>query len=425
MDAAASPKVLSRRGRRSYRLIQRAAFAAGLLVLGVAQGDVTDGLSLEQVANVGGQPVGVRNAGDGSARLFIVRRQGDILIVDGGGVLLSTPFLDISALVDDGGSEQGLLGLAFHPQYKTNGYFYVNYTRNLQPAAADRSVIARYAVSVADPNLANPNSGVVLLEIEQDFSNHNGGDLLFGPDGYFYIGMGDGGSGGDPNNRAQSLNSLLGKLLRINVDAEPGGSVAQLCGLNPQGYGIPADNPFVGNANTCPEIWAYGMRNPWRLSFDAQTRDLFIGDVGQNSVEEIDFQPAGAAGRNYGWRCRDGGRPFNNDPPCSGTLVEPILTYTHANGCSITGGYRYRGSYGPLVGTYLYADFCNGRIWFAHEDGNGDWSNQGLINSGFNVSSFGEDENREIYLTDLGGGIYRLRTPRVGSIVPILDLLLD
>ncbi len=408
--------------------IAASLFVPALLLLitaVVAHAEITDAVGLELVVSVGAKPVAIRNAGDGSGRLFIVRQQGDILVLDSGGALLAAPFLDIGTLVDDSGTEQGLLGLAFHPHYKSNGYFYINYTRNREPVARDRTVIARYTVSSADPNLADSSSGLTLLEIEQDFSNHNGGDLLFGPDGYLYIAVGDGGSSGDPNNRAQTLDSLLGKLLRIDVDSEASADTDQLCGLNPQGYGIPAANPFVGDPNRCPEVWAFGLRNPWRLGFDANTGDLFIGDVGQATVEEIDFQPVGVGGRNYGWRCREGDRAFNSNPACPGSLVEPILTYTHADGCSVTGGYRYRGGYGPLAGTYIYADFCSGRIWFAREDTEGIWANQGILDSGLNVSSFGEDETGEIYLTDLGGAIYRLKTPKTGFIVPVLDLLLD
>jgi glucose/arabinose dehydrogenase len=289
---------------------------------------VGDSVALAPLVTVVGQPVAVRNAGDGSERLFVVLRSGTIVIIDDG-VELPNACLDIHTLVDSSGGEQGLLGLAFHPNYEQNGYFYLNYTRNLQPDALDRTVIARYSVSATDPDLADPDSASVLLEFEQDFGNHNGGDIHFGPDSFLYISSGDGGSGDDPNNNAQSLNSLLGKLLRIDVDNESPPAAGERCGLNTGSYAIPAGNPFVAESNDCDEIWTYGLRNPWRFSFDRVTDELFIGDVGQNAVEEIDLQPPGLAGVNYAWRCGEDDQAFNNNPPCSGQLIEPIITYPH------------------------------------------------------------------------------------------------
>ncbi|NJL29903.1 MAG: PQQ-dependent sugar dehydrogenase, partial [Thermoanaerobaculia bacterium] len=261
------------------------------------------------------RPVAIRNAGDGSGRIFIVEQPGTIRIYDiTTGTLLATPFLDITALVDDSGNEQGLLGLAFHPNYVSNGFFYVNYTWDHPSLPLDRTRIVRYTRSAGNPNVADTASALVLLEIEQDFSNHNGGDIHFGPDGYLYIGMGDGGSGGDPNNRAQSINQLLGKMLRIDVDGTPPPMPNDLCGLVTN-YGIPPGNPFAGGSGDCDEIWALGMRNPWRWSFDRANGDLFIGDVGQgpsNPREEIDFQPAASTGgENYGWSCREGNLPVS------------------------------------------------------------------------------------------------------------------
>jgi hypothetical protein len=371
------------------------------------------------------RPIAIRNAGDGSGRLFIVLQNGEILIYDTTtSTLLPTPFLDISAKVDDSGNEQGLLGLAFHPDFAGNGRFYVNYTRDPGPGL-DRTVIARYTVPSASPNQADENSEQVLLEVEQDFENHNGGNILFGPDGYLYIGMGDGGSSNDPNRHAQDITSLLGKMLRIDVDGTPPPPPVRLCGLNPAGYGIPLSNPLLplfedgfedqptaSAQPACAEIWDIGLRNPWRWSFDRDTGDLFIGDVGQGAVEEIDFEAAGSGGNNYGWRCLEGGQVLqaaqnDSDPACPDPLQQgfdnPILTYTHAVGFSVTGGYRYRGSGTSLQGTYIYADL-GGLLFFAEQNGSG-WSNTDSFNTGLSITSFGEDENGEIYLTDIAGGV--------------------
>jgi len=338
-------------------------------------------------------PVDITHAGDGSGRLLIVLQTGQIVIYDGAQVL-PAPFLDISGLVSSGG-ERGLLGVAFHPNYASNGFFYVNYTD-----AAGDTVISRYSVS-ADANLADPTSAFILLTIPQPFSNHNGGQLQFGPDGYLYIAVGDGGSGGDPQDNAQNLGSFLGKILRIDVD----GGVP---------YAIPADNPYAGIAGALEEIWASGLRNPWRFSFDRLTGDLFIGDVGQGSWEEVDFQPAGSAGgENYGWRLMEGNSCFNPSTNCNnGTLTLPILVYDHNVGCSVTGGYRYRGSNNlDLDGFYVYGDYCTGRMWGAKEDGMGGWTNTELIDTNFLISTFGEDESGEIYVAHFSstdGAIYQI-----------------
>jgi glucose/arabinose dehydrogenase len=338
-------------------------------------------------------PVDITHAGDGSGRLFIILQGGRIVIFDGVQIL-SPPFLDITSLVSSGG-ERGLLGAAFHPNYVGNGFFYVSYTD-----AAGDSVIARYSVSL-DPNRADPTSGVILLTIPQPFSNHNGGQLHFGPDGYLYIGIGDGGSGGDPQNNGQDLGTLLGKILRIDVDS----------GFP---FAVPADNPFVGVGGAREEIWSYGLRNPWRFSFDRLTGDMFIGDVGQNSWEEVDFQPANSTGgENYGWRLMEGNSCFNPAINCNnGTLTLPILVYDHSVGCSVTGGYLYRGSKNPnLNGLYLYGDFCSGLIWGAQEDGLGGWNTTVLLDTNFSISTFGEDESGEIYFAHLSatdGTIYQV-----------------
>jgi glucose/arabinose dehydrogenase len=350
-------------------------------------------LTLEPVVSGLALPVAITHAGDGSGRLFITQQGGQIRIFDGQ-QLLATPFLDISSLISSGG-EQGLLSVAFHPSYAANGHFYVDYTNT-----AGNTVIARYTVS-ANPNVADSGSAVVLLTITQPFANHNGGQLQFGPDGYLYIGMGDGGSGGDPLNNGQNLGTLLGKMLRIDVD---GGSP----------YAIPLDNPFVSNPSALDEIWAWGLRNPWRFSFDRATGDLFIADVGQASWEEVDVQPAGSAGgENYGWRLMEGMHCYDPPTNCNdGSLTLPIIEYDHSLGCSITGGYRYRGTQIPtLQGVYLYGDLCSGRIWGAHENGMGGWVTQELFDTVYTITTFGEDEAGEIYFAHYdatNGAIYRI-----------------
>lgn len=338
-------------------------------------------------------PIAIANAADGSGRIFITLQDGQIVIYDGINIL-PTPFLDITSLVSSGG-ESGLLSTAFHPNYATNGFFFVNYTDT-----NGDTVVARYSVS-ANPNIADPNSAFILLTITQPFGNHNGGQLKFGSDGYLYIGMGDGGSGGDPQNKAQNLTTLLGKMLRIDVD---GGSP----------FAIPADNPFLGDPGALDEIWALGLRNPWRFSFDRLTGDLFIADVGQSSWEEVNFQPAGSpGGENYGWRLMEGNHCFNPSSNCnSGGLTLPITEYDHSVGCSITGGYRYRGTgHQSLEGVYFYGDFCTGRIWGAIEDGSGGWMTSELLDTSFSISTFGEDENGEIYFAHYSssdGAIYQI-----------------
>jgi glucose/arabinose dehydrogenase len=339
-------------------------------------------------------PVLVTNAGDGSNRLFVVEKPGRIVIVRDGSKE-TTPFLDIQPLVGSDGSEQGLLGLAFHPDYSSNGEFFVNYT-NLERD----TVIARYQVTT-DSEQADPSSATMLLQVDQPASNHNGGNLVFGPDGFLYIGLGDGGRTGDPWGNAQNLGVLLGKLLRIDVD---GGSP----------YGIPADNPFMHSVDpgVRPEIWAYGLRNPWRYSFDRATGDLYIGDVGQYRYEWVHRQPAGTGGgQNYGWNIREGSHCYSTGTNCDTTsLVSPIAEYDHSLGCSITGGYAYRGAaYPELVGTYFFADYCSGRFWSLRETTPGDWLMDPPLESPLRPSSFGEDEDGELYVVSLhNNGLYRL-----------------
>lgn len=318
---------------------------------------------------------------DGSGRLFVIEKAGRIRIIQND-QLLDTPFLDISERVGSNGNEQGLLGLAFHPKYQENGRFFVNYTDT-----NGNTVIARFQVS-SDPNVANPNSEVKLLGVDQPFPNHNGGVLAFGPDGYMYAGLGDGGSAGDPLGNAQNTRVLLGKILRLDVDsAEP--------------YAVPSDNPF-GN-----EVWAYGLRNPWRLSFDRATGDMYIGDVGQDTWEEIDFLPAGSpGGANFGWNFREGAHDYKGGGPQG--LIEPVAEYSHPEGgCSVTDGYVYRGSMPEWNGIYLYGDYCTGMIWGLIHTENG-WQNKLLFDLDVTITSFGQDQNGELYLVSDSGGIYRL-----------------
>lgn len=328
------------------------------------------------------------HAGDGSNRLFVVQQEGIIYVLN------NTPsvsdvnvFMDISSKVSSpnnrGGGEEGLLGLAFDPNYVDNGYFYVYYSAS-EPR---RSVVSRYQVS-GSPNQANLNSEEVLLSIEQPFSNHNGGWMDFGSDGFLYIALGDGGSGGDPQGNGQDRTTLLGSILRIDPSVIP--------------YQIPDDNPFVGEQNTRAEIWAYGLRNPWRCSFDRLTDDLWCGDVGQNAREEIDRITRGA---NYGWNIFEGSRRFSNGS--SVDLAPPFFEYGHDVGQSITGGYVYRGSLSALNGYYLYGDFVSGRIWALNLDTG--TNTEISLEAQIPVASFAEDEMGEIYIIAYSGEIYRFR----------------
>lgn len=335
-------------------------------------------------------PVGIANAGDGSGRLFVIEKVGRIRLIQND-ALQAQPFLDITNRVGSRGSEQGLLGLVFHPRFKENGYFYVNYTDT-----AGNTVISRFRVAL-NSNQADPNSESVLLQVEQPYSNHNGGGLAFGPDGDLYIGLGDGGSEGDPLGNGQSTQTLLGKLLRLDVDKG-------------QPYTIPSGNAFPNGQGGRPEIWAYGLRNPWRFSFDSATGDLYIADVGQDTWEEIDFLPAGSpAGMNFGWSYREGKHPYQGAPPADLKLVDPIWEYNHAEGgCSITGGYVYRGQKLPAFqGVYLYGDYCSGKIWGLIHLG-GAWQAQELFETSFAITSFGVDETHELYVADQHGQVYRL-----------------
>lgn len=387
---------------QTYRFIILPFF--GLLVLAAyplplsAQENSWPPIALTLVQDHLSSPVHVTNAGDGSNRLFIVEQTGNIRILKSG-VLLDTPFLSIGG---PGGrinccGERGLLSAAFPPDYATKRHFYVFYTDT-----EGALVIARYQVT-ANPDVADPDSEEILLTIPHPTrDNHNGGQLAFSPnDGYLYIGTGDGGGGGDPGNNAQNRLSLLGKILRIDVESDPGNAR----------YLVPVSNPFQDDANYRPEIWALGVRNPWRFSFDRDTGDLYIGDVGQGTYEEVDFQPASSTGgENYGWRCRQGRHPFDDhESECAGlTLTEPAVEYVQNPDCAVTGGLVYRGvQYPHLRGIYFYGDYCSGRIRGLRRSGAA-WETDILASSGLNVSSFGEDENGELYVADLGGSVYQL-----------------
>ena len=367
-------------------------------------------LSLVKVASGLDQPIGIVNAGDGSGRLFIIEQAGVVKILNTGtGILNAEPFLDLSTRIDSAGNEQGLLGLAFHPGYADSGFFYVNYTRDPGPGQ-DLTVIARFSVSVDNPDTADSGSEVKLMEIPQDASNHNGGDLHFGPDGYLYIALGDGGGSNDQFGHAQDINSLKGKMLRIDVDGPPAMQNV-LCGLI-RNYGIPDDNPFV-NANGCDEIWSYGLRNPWRFSFDRKSGDMLIGDVGQRAWEEINFEPADTPGLNYGWSCREGAHDFELGNPCISAHTDPILEFDHNDGrCSVTGGYVYRGNVDAFNGYYFYADYCSDQVWLAMNAGPGwessEWPEAAIGLS--SVSSFGEGEQGELYIADRNAGqVFRIQ----------------
>ena len=331
-------------------------------------------------------PVDIQNAGDGSGRLFIVEKPGRIVILKDG-QLLPTPFLDISAKVGSRYTEQGLLGLAFHSNYARTGLFYVNYTDG-----NGNTVIARFHVSASDPDLADPASEKDILRVDQPYNNHNGGGLAFGPDGYLYIGLGDGGSEGDPLLTGQNLRTLLGKMLRIDVD-------------HGTPYAIPAGNPFAKGGGL-PEIWAYGLRNPWRFSFDCLTGDLYIADVGQDAWEEIDFVPAGMpGGMNFGWSYYEGMHPLKGQPSANATFTWPIDEYSHTYGCAVTGGYVYRGAALPeWQGVYFFGDYCSGNIWgLIHSNGQIQPAKI-LFTTGARITTFGVDEAGEIYMADYGLG---------------------
>lgn len=334
------------------------------------------------------QPLDLQSPDDGTNRIFVAEKGGRIRVfTNEPTVNEDTVFLDLSANLSTV-SEQGLLGLAFHPNYQSNGFFYVYYT-----PTAGLSQVSRFTVS-ANAAIADAASELVLLEIPQPATNHNGGQIAFGPDGYLYIALGDGGGGGDPFENGQDRSTLLGSILRIDVDSQENG-------LN---YSIPTDNPFIGEPNVREEIYAYGLRNPWRMSFDTQTGDLLTGDVGQNAIEEIDVVVSGG---NYGWPIFEGTRCFSGD--CNDTgLIDPIFEYAQDNGDrSITGGFVYRGTTVPsLQGKYIYGDFVSGRIWALELDGT---LNELVEASRLNIASFGTDTSQELYVCAFDGSIYKFQ----------------
>ena len=342
-------------------------------------------------------PVCIANAGDN--RLFVVNQHGLIMLVDLSGIVKPVPFLDISARVTFGG-ERGLLGIAFHPDYKSNGYFFVNYV-----GVNDSTHISRFRVSSTNPDMADPSSEYKLLTIYQPFVNHKGGDLCFGPDGFLYIGLGDGGSGGDPGNRAQNMMEYLGKILRIDVN---------------QGtpYSIPPSNPYYNSTVARKEIWASGLRNPWRFSFDRLTGDLWIADVGQNLYEEVNFQPAtSSGGENYGWKCYEGNAVYDTTGcRSSSSLTFPVFTYPHGPECAITGGFVNRNpASSPFYGYYFFSDYCSDNIWTLHNV-SGNWVKEDFGSfPGNNFSTFGEDNSGKLYIAGLTSGtIYRINDQATG-----------
>jgi glucose/arabinose dehydrogenase len=357
-------------------------------------------ISLELLA-VGelSSPVYLTHAFD--ERLFVVEQIGRIRIIDNGH-LLASPFMDIGDRVGANGREQGLLSIAFHPQYAQqdqpgHGRFFVNYTN-----VDGDTVLSRFEVSPNDPEKADASTEVILLTIRQPFRNHNGGQIQFGPDGYLYIGMGDGGSGGDPRGNGQDPETLLGALLRLDVDQED----------SERAYRSPTDNPFAGDQRKRDEIWAFGLRNPWRFSFDRRTGDLYIADVGQNAREEVHFQLSGSiGGENYGWNIMEGTRCFGQATCVMTGLELPIFEFDRSQGCSITGGYVYRGGQFPtLYGNYFASDFCSGTIWRLFREVGGFWSVDRVLDSGLSISSFGEDVNGELYVLDYHNGhVFQVR----------------
>lgn len=360
-------------------------------------------INLEEFATGLTSPVEITNAND--SRLFVVQQNGIIKIIQPNGTINPTNFLNIGSKIIFGG-ERGLLGLAFHPQYPTNGYFFVYYNN-----PAGNIIVARYSVSSTDPNVADPASEKILLNIPKPFDNHNGGSIHFAPDGKLWIITGDGGSGGDPNNNAQNKNVLLGKMLRIDVDA-----------TGP--YNIPPDNPFAGTVAGADEIWAYGLRNAWKFSFDLTTGNAMIADVGQGAIEEINKMPITQAGLNYGWRCYEGNTAYNTAGcAAQSTMTFPIAVYDHSGGkCSITGGYVYRGTqYPSLQGKYFFADYCSTQIGILDSNNAITWTSP---YSGNNFSTFGEDYQKGLYVAAVNSGkVFKISTGTLGTQENILGTI--
>lgn len=372
-----------------------ALLPAGVLVPGAAAQDAGSNapaaaFTFELLVDGLNSPVQLVDVDDGSDRMLIVQQSGQVRVLKNG-ALLPDPLLDISGQISTG-SEQGLLSIALHPDFAKNGVLFIDYTDT-----NGNTQIERWHISADDPDRADPDTAETMLTVEQPYRNHNGGLLLFGPDGYLYIGLGDGGSGGDPEGNGQDLGTLLGKILRIDIDHTE----------EDLPYAIPDDNPFLNRDDARSEIWAYGLRNPWRFSFDRETGDLYIGDVGQNTTEEADRAPAGKGGLNFGWVILEGPNCYQ-DENCDQTgLTPPFFWYSQdVGGCSITGGYVYRGKAIPdLTGAYLVGDYCSGLVWAVNPE-TGEAS--APVESGVSISSFAEDADGELYLVDLNGAIYQL-----------------
>jgi glucose/arabinose dehydrogenase len=345
------------------------------------------------VATVAGRPLAIANAHDGSDRLFVAEQGGRVYILADGSVA-PVPFIDLAGRVSVGG-EQGLLGLAFHPDYPADNRVFVDYTD-----VAGNTVVASFTVDPGSPDVAVDGSEVVILTVDQPYANHNGGGIAFGPDGYLHVALGDGGSRGDPQGNGQRLNTLLGKIVRIDVDRTADG----------RNYAIPGSNPFAGTAGTRGEIWLVGLRNPFRFSFDRETGDLWIGDVGQGAWEEIDVARAGVGGLNFGWRTMEGAHCFSPEAGCRTAGLElPVVEYPHDFGCAVIGGHVYRGTDSPMLrGGYLFSDACSGITWAVAAATGGPAALVQVGDGVGGIAGYGEDEAGELYAADLDGEIYRV-----------------
>jgi len=357
-------------------------------------------INLQQVVGTGiSSPIGAYFAPGNDSIMYIIQQTGRIKTANvNTGVVSGTDFLNVTSKLTSSGNEQGLLGMAFHPDYANNGYFFVNYTKT----AGGATVVARYKRNASNPFVADIASEDIVIQIAQPFSNHNGGQIQFGRDGYLYIGMGDGGSANDPQGNGQNGQALLAKMLRLDIDVD-------------SGYAIPTSNPFVNDASKRDEIWSLGLRNPWRFSFDMKTADMWIADVGQNVWEEIDFEPANTGGLNYGWRCYEGNVAFNtNGCAAASDYTSPVFVYSHSGGnCSVTGGFVYRGgTYGELYGKYIFTDYCSGKFWTMEPDGLGGFTTNAVTTTPlltFQITSFGQDGKGEIYVVSREGNkIYKI-----------------
>lgn len=386
------------------------AHSFSLLVISLLLGSAISasaqpGIALKSYVTGFSSPVEATHAGD--ERLFVVEKRGMIWIIDSLGQKLATPFLDINSIVKSDEGEQGLLGLAFPPDYNTSGRFYIFYTKG-----NGAMTLARYTVSSMDRNIADPASGENLDSFSQPFGNHNGGCIRFGPDGYLYFALGDGGSGGDPGNRAQNLTNSLGKIHRIDVSTA-------------SGYTIPADNPFVGVFGNIESIWAYGLRNPWKISFDSENGDLWIADVGQDAREEVNRIDGDSAGVNFGWKCREGTAVFSSNN-CNVVGELPVWDYAHGSttGESVTGGLVYRGkNFTSLQGHYVFGDYVSGYFWTIFPNGQGgyDTTNQGKLLPKGQLTSFGEDATGEIYALSKSGTVYQIETKTSSIDLPQIE----